>query len=404
MRLVHLSDLHLGFRRYTRMTPGGLNQREADVAQAFKRAVDQVIARQPDLVLFGGDIFHVVRPSNPAIIHAYVQLQRLVQALPQAVVVMVAGNHDTPRTAETGCILRLFAQLGVCIADRTAERFVFPERDLAVLAVPDTGDRPALTPEPGMRHNVLLLHGEVEGIVPRHAAADDRAAAEWTAAELTSAPWSYIALGHYHVYRQVAPNAWYSGALEYASANPWGELREERAANLPGKGFIEHDLETGAHRFHHVASPRALVDLPAISARGMSAAEADAAIAAAVSRCPGGIEGKVVRLVVHDLPRHVLRELDHAAMREWKAQALHFQLDARRPELLRSGSGEAAPGGRRRRALADIVADHLQGRALEDGLDRQRLVQLALGYLVEADDLAGDPGAAGAAGDLGRAP
>ena len=32
MRLVHLSDLHLGYRQYQRLTPGGINQREADVA------------------------------------------------------------------------------------------------------------------------------------------------------------------------------------------------------------------------------------------------------------------------------------------------------------------------------------------------------------------------------------
>ena len=31
MRLVHLSDLHLGFRQYQRLTPAGINQREADV-------------------------------------------------------------------------------------------------------------------------------------------------------------------------------------------------------------------------------------------------------------------------------------------------------------------------------------------------------------------------------------
>jgi DNA repair protein SbcD/Mre11 len=399
VRLVHLSDLHLGFRRYTRLTAGGLNQREADVAQAFKRAIDQVIALAPDVVLFAGDIFHVVRPSNPAIIHAFVQLTRLKQALPNAIVVMVAGNHDTPRAAETGCILRLFSQLGVYVADRVAERFVFPEQDLAILAVPDTGDRPALTPEPGVRHNVLLLHGEVEGVVPVHAAAGDRATALWTLDELAAAPWQYIALGHYHVCRQVAPNAWYSGSLEYASANPWGELREERAAGLAGKGFVERNLLTGEHRVHHVPAPRTLLDLPAVDARGRSAAELDAAIAEAVARCPGGIADKIVRLVVRDVPRHILRELDHKALRTWKAEALHFQLDARRPEPLRSSVGEAAPGGRRRRALSDIVADGLQGRALETGLDRDRLVQLALGFLAAADDAEGDPGAMGGADD-----
>jgi hypothetical protein len=33
LRLVHLADLHLGYRQYQRLTPRGINQREADVAQ-----------------------------------------------------------------------------------------------------------------------------------------------------------------------------------------------------------------------------------------------------------------------------------------------------------------------------------------------------------------------------------
>ncbi len=101
MRLVHLSDLHLGFRQFQRQTPAGINQREADVAQAFARAVDKLIALAPDVILIGGDVFHTVRPTNTAILHAFRQFSRLVTALPRAHVVVVAGNHDMPRSTET---------------------------------------------------------------------------------------------------------------------------------------------------------------------------------------------------------------------------------------------------------------------------------------------------------------
>ena len=40
MRLVHLADIHLGFRQYQRQTPGGINQREHDVALSLKRVID----------------------------------------------------------------------------------------------------------------------------------------------------------------------------------------------------------------------------------------------------------------------------------------------------------------------------------------------------------------------------
>ena len=108
MRLVHLADLHLGFRQYHRLTPEGINQREADVALVFRRAMERVIALRPDVVLIVGDVFHSVRPMNAAIIEAFIQLQTLRLALPDTEVVIVAGNHDRPRATETGSILDLF--------------------------------------------------------------------------------------------------------------------------------------------------------------------------------------------------------------------------------------------------------------------------------------------------------
>lgn len=383
MRLVHLSDLHLGYRQYQRLTPGGINQREADVALACKRAIDATIALAPDFVLLAGDIFHTVRPTNPAILHAFEQFARLRTALSDAVIVMIAGNHDTPRAAETGCILRLFAPLGIHVVDATSDRLSFPDRGVSLLAVPDViGERPALTPDPSARHNILLLHGEVEGMLPAAALATDRSTVEITKDEIGPERWSYVALGHYHVYRAIAPNTFYSGSLDYTSANPWGELIEEREMGIPGKGFIEYDLDSGRSRFHPITPPRALVDLPPLSARGLMAGNVDARIGELVEQCEGGIEGKIVRLVVRDIPRHVVRELDHRTLREYRRRALHFQLDTRRPEMIRL-HGQGSPG--RRPSLADIVRDKLHSRLLESDIDRSALVDLGLRYLTEAE-------------------
>jgi exonuclease SbcD len=383
MRLVHLSDLHLGFRQYQRLTPGGVNQREADVAATFRTAVDRVIALDPDVIVFAGDIFHTVRPTNQAILHAFMQFGRLVHARPAAIIVIVAGNHDTPRSAETGGILQLFAQLGLHVIDREARRLSFPDRELSILAVPDVAGqaRPSLTPDPDSRYNVLLLHGEVQGVLPAAAATGDRAAVAISPEELGAARWDYVALGHYHVYREVAPNAFYSGSIEYTSANPWGELYEERIAGIQGKGFVERDLATSAHTFHALPPARPLVDLPPVSARGLSAPEVDERIRATIDAYPGGIDEKIVRLVVRDVPRHVARELDHKAIREYKRRALNFHLDVRRPEALRL-HGTGAPG--RRPALKEIVREKLLARPLHADIDRAVLVERALAYLEEA--------------------
>ncbi|MGI8498418.1 MAG: metallophosphoesterase family protein [Gemmatimonadaceae bacterium] len=394
MRLVHLADLHLGFRQYHRLTPAGLNQRDADVAHAFRRTIDRVIELHPDVIVIAGDVFHSVRPMNPAIIYAFQQFTRLTSALPETAVVMVAGNHDRPRATETGCILRLFAPLGIHVVDDEPRRIAFPERELSILAVPDRlGRAPALLPEPRARHNVLLLHGEVEGMLPPHLARIDRATLEISTEELGAPLWSYVALGHYHVHREIAPNAFYSGALEYTSTNPWAELVEERQLGLPGKGFIEYDLDRGIHRFHPVELDRRLVDLPPVSARGLSAAEVDAMVSARVDGCDGGIDDKIVRVVVRDIPRHVVRELDHRALREYKRRALNFQLDTRRPEVKRLAVS-GAPG--RRATLRETVETYLGKRQLESDVDRAALVALGLRYLGEADAAAVSPNPAAA--------
>jgi DNA repair exonuclease SbcCD nuclease subunit len=383
MRLVHLSDLHLGYRQYQRLTPGGVNQREADVAATFRASIDRTIALAPELILIAGDVFHTVRPTNQALLHAFLQFTRLRQALPQSEIVLVAGNHDTPRSTETGGILQLFAQLGLHVADRDARRLSFPQLDLSVLAVPDVPglNRPSLVPDAGARFNVMVIHGEVQGMLPAHLAATDRAAVEISHEELGAARWDYVALGHYHVYREVAPNAFYSGSIDYTSANTWGEIYEQQLAGVSGKGFVERDLATGAHTFHPLPVTRALVDLPPVSARGMTAAELDASIRAAVDSCAGGIDDKVVRLMVRDVSRHLPRELDHKAIREYKRRALNFQLDFRRPDALRLHA-TGAPG--RRPTLNEMVREKLLARPLDADVDRAALVERALTYLDRA--------------------
>jgi exonuclease SbcD len=383
VRLVHLSDLHLGYRQYQRLTPTGINQREWDVANTFRQAIDQIIALRPDVVLVAGDVFHSSRPTNAAILHAFRQFVRLGAALPEASIVMVAGDHDTPRTTESGSIMGLFEQIGIHVAAHEAKRFVFPGHDLAVLAVPDVpGPMPQLTPDPNARHNVLLIHADVEDVVPRYYAELDRATLHIARRDLGAPQWSYVALGHYHVHQKVAPNAFYSGSLDYTSLNVWYDLSEEEDLHLKGKGFVEFDLASGKHTFHTVPPSRDFLELKPINAHDMSPAEVNAAIQRAVNKVKGGIDDKVVRLVVRDIPRQVARELDHRALREYKRRALSFHLDTRKPEPTRRDSA-GAPS--RRPSVADVVREQLAARAIPPDLDRERLVELGMKYLAEAD-------------------
>jgi DNA repair exonuclease SbcCD nuclease subunit len=391
VRLAHLADPHLGVRQYHRQTPSGINQREADVARAFRLAVDGVIAARPDAVAVAGDLFHSVRPTNAAIVFAFKQFQRLREALPDAPIILVAGNHDTPRSAETGSILRLFEELGVDVAVDEARRLEYPALDLSVLAVPHHAlvgpERPALRPEGAARHQLMVLHGEIEGVLPTQRNTVEYGGALIGLRELAVEAWTYIALGHYHVQHEVAPHTWYPGSLEYVGTNIWGELTDESEQGIRGKGWLLADLDRGTVTREPVPAARPIIDLEPVRGEGLGAEAVDKLIQDRLHAVPGGVADRIVRLRVYDVPRHVARELDHAAVRAWKSEALHFHLDIRRPEVHRT-VGVGAPG--RRQTLPDMVRDYLRGRPLPAELDREQFVRLG-GDLMDAveRDLAG---------------
>ena len=270
MRLVHLADLHLGFRQYQRLTPTGINQREADVAHAFRRAIDRVIALAPDIVVIAGDVFHTVRPTNPAIIHAFTQFARLACGAAGRDVVMVAGNHDTPRATETGCILRLFAQLGIhVVVDEPRANSISRARPLRSSPCPTS---PVTRAE---------LHARSHGAVQRaRDARRGRGRAAGTSAAIaprwrSRAPrsrasrWGYIALGHYHVLPADRAERVLLRLARVHEHRTVGRARQERVAGCRARDSSSTTSSGRAHVPSRAAEPRAR-DLPPISARGLS--------------------------------------------------------------------------------------------------------------------------------------
>lgn len=356
-RLAHLADCHLGYRQGNRCTSAGINQREFDVAQAFRSAVDGILAAQPDLVCLAGDLFHTPRPSNAAITFAFQQLRRLREAgLP---VVQVGGNHDKNKLAESGSILRLFLELGIDLAIDAVQRFEYPALDLTVTAVPDRADLDDVRPG-SAKYNVLCIHGQVEGtcpgvpgVIPRSLIEDER--------------WDYVALGDYHIMHRVAERAWYSGSLEWTSSNIWSEVETP-------KGWLLADLESGDVT-PQLVSTRQVLDLPMLDATDLTPEEVNAQLREYLA----DIAGKLVRIRVVNLPRGVQRELDWKAIRRWQTEATLLRLDFQRPEM-------ASPNVRaflRRQSVTEMLADRLATRVLPAGMDRSALLSLGASLMSE---------------------
>lgn len=375
MRLAHLADLHLGFRQFWRETEG-CNAREVDVATALRRTIDDLLITRPDVVVIAGDLMHSARPRSSPIMLLFNQLTRLRQALPDTRIVIVAGNHDTHRTMEinqAGCILPIYEHLGADVAVQEPKLIQLPG-GLAITAVPHAAASRITKPDPAAEVNVLVVHGDVPGLGDWEPPMKDRVDPD----ELERMGWDYVALGHYHVCREVGPRMWYSGSIEYTSTNPWGELREQHERGVPGKGYLLVDLPDGEPVFRPIGPTRRFVDLAPIEGTDKGAAELDAEIASRMAET--AIDDEVIRLVVREVRRDVKTALNYRQIRSWQGRALNMQLELRRCEAER-----ATPAARAamHRPLEEVLAESLRARPLDPAIDRTAFVERGLAAFAE---------------------
>mgnify|MGYP002079122891 CR=1 FL=1 len=312
MRIVHLADVHIGYRKYAKTNSQGVNQREADVSASFREACERIAFLNPDLVVIAGDLFHSVRPSNANLTFVFRELKKLTSRI-KAPVIIIAGNHETPKRNDTGSPLLILREIdNVFVAESSLEWFTFP--GLAVCALPHAavGSIPSheLRAKDSYKRNILVSHLQTgEGWL------SDLGGEERLLSSLNLGEWDYVALGHVHSMKQVAYNAFYSGSLEHTSFNIWAE-------NDLAKGFIEYDLEEKTWRFHELSSPREILILPSLDVTGKSVAETQSEIVEALSSKT--IKGKLVKIVVKGIEREVLRSLNHKELKTFRAEALHF--------------------------------------------------------------------------------
>jgi exonuclease SbcD len=196
--------------------------------------------------------------------------------------------------------------------------------------------------------------------------------------------WTYCALGHYHIFEQLAPNMAYSGAPEFTSSNPWQEIESP-------KGFVLFDSETRDLSFIEVTPPRRFVDLAPIDATGLGVADLNAAIADRVASVEH--ERSVVRLVVANGDRDGERALAPSAQRAYKARAVAWKLDCRRADPMprfREVTTERKKQLNSATGLRDLLAAKLSARELPSDVDRGEFVDLGLSYFDKASEAHGN--------------
>lgn len=378
MRIAHIADPHLGYRAYNRITSQGINRREADVFKAFQSTLAKVAEIQPDLILIAGDMFHVVRPSNLTIQHTFREFAAL-RSKTDAPIVIIGGNHDSPRSADTGCILDLLANLpGIHVAHSEYVQVRLTHLDTSVFclchrALPHVSSL-KIEPDPASKRNILLAHGTVEGVV-RHA----YDLYELSRAQVITDAWDYIAFGHYHCFTELAPNAYYAGSLEYTSTSLWSETKVD-------KGFIEYDLDDRKLVKFHKIETRDVIDLRPIDANEVTAADLNIMMERRIEGIEGGHTDKIVRLVIENLPRSVQADLDFTLVRRIRAEALHFELQLRPPSRSSRSSDGRDPGTAK--PLEEEWDEFGKAYDAPAGVDRERLVTLGRDYIARQESAA----------------
>ena len=331
LRIAHIADTHLGYRAHHRVDLAtGRNQRAIDVERSYAAAIDDILTREVDLVVHGGDVFHHTRPSWSALSWFVRQTRRLEEAsLP---VLVIAGNHDTPRLRTSGSA---FGLLELALPET---RFVtgyemvevpYDPFDLEIAAVPHGAltnpNTPIPDPRPG-RWNVLLTHGFVPGMVRhRHEPGEEE-----LDAQLLDVNFDYIALGHYHLWGPADRNAYYSGSTERTG---WSDL-----GATPGYLIVTLDDELSVEHVQLPARPMELLD--PISGSGRNARElADLALHGAAAL---GKPDAMVRVRLDDTARPLRREVEHILRREGHEVVWSLEIRPPREEIF-APSGERMP-------------------------------------------------------------
>ncbi|MDD1768785.1 MAG: exonuclease SbcCD subunit D [Methanomassiliicoccales archaeon] len=365
MRIAHVSDTHIGYSAYSKVDESsGLNQREVDVFDAFTQFTDRVIDLKPDAVVHSGDLFDSVRPTNRAISFVLDHLRRIAEAGIQ--IVVIAGNHSTPRLQETGSVFRILEHIdGLHPVYKGAYEPV-SLGDLVVHAIPHSdGDHlsrnlQSIVPSKDAKFNVGVLHAGVIGlgVFRMNEFNEVLVQSSYLRKDL-----DYIALGHYHGSCEVAPNAWYSGSTERFSI---AEAHQE-------KGFLFIDLDKGTRDFIPLRT-REMIDLAPIDAARLDSLSLRTALGDEIDSVD--LEDRIVRMRIKNLTPSLYKTLDFNWIKQITRAAMHFEL---KYDLLQEGVSVQATNT----ALDSLdreFASFLERCPVENA-DKDRVRAMGLDYL-----------------------
>jgi len=257
MALILLwSDLHAhAFQQYATLTSDGVNSRLADAVSVINQVHKIAEEHDVDLVLFGGDMFHIRKVLYTQIFNMVFEAMAKF-AVSKIPTVLIHGNHDQSDRAGTQHSLFTFNTFLYVISEpgwhlvegRHGSRY-------NILGIPYTENVTQLQyhvlrrpKNPGTR--IQLSHLGVQGAI---VGADFVYANphDPRVADLAVDNFHACFLGHYHQHQMLAGNAWYIGAPMHHN---WGDRFDSNP-----RGCLLYDTETGKIKRVPLAAPRFVV-------------------------------------------------------------------------------------------------------------------------------------------------
>ncbi|MBN1561345.1 DNA repair exonuclease [candidate division KSB1 bacterium] len=315
MKLLHFSDTHLGFSEYYKIDPdSGLNQREQDFYDAWHQVIDAIMVHRPDVVVHAGDLFHTPRPSNRAIRTALESIQKISDAgIP---LVIIAGNHETPRIRTTGSIFESLALFPHVHAAYSSACEVWQINDVDFYCIPHC----SLTEEMDGAFEMLKVKARARAnkvFVSHGAWGGDFGMGEFNEQRLpdvevlTGVHFDYIALGHYHRYVTVKENACYPGSTERTSLNEHNSTC----------GYLLVDLESGEREYVGIAT-RPMIKLPTIDCTGLTTRTIYDKMQELATPA---VRQAIVQLVLKNIENDAFLQLDVRQIDEMFAEAFYLE-------------------------------------------------------------------------------
>ena len=227
LKLIHCADIHLGSKMEAKLPSAKVEERRRELRQTFNRMIEYARENGIRAILLSGDVFDSDRPLRRDKLFFY----EAVKGNPDIDFIYLRGNHDGKESyTEEGLEnLKAFSD--------SWTTYSYGDVDITGIELADKNELSL--------YSTLSLDSAKTNIVMLHGTVSDRSGAGLVnLRELKNRNIDYLALGHYHSYKEEAlddrARYAYSGCLEGRGFDECGEC---------GYILIDTDTPKVSHKF-----------------------------------------------------------------------------------------------------------------------------------------------------------